>query len=56
MWHRELNLELCINLEGWMGWEMGGGYKREGIYVYLWLICVDVWQRPTQYCRAIVLQ
>lgn len=22
----------------------------------LWLIHVDVWQRPTQYCRATVLQ
>ena len=35
---------------------VGGGYKREGVYVYLRLICVDVWQRPTQYCRAIVLR
>ena len=22
---------------------MGGGFKREGIYVYLWLIRVEVW-------------
>ena len=22
----------------------------------LWLIHVDVWQRPTQYCKAIALQ
>ena len=28
---------LCINLEGW-----GGRFKREGIYVYLWLIYVEV--------------
>ena len=25
-------------------------------YVYLWLIHVDVWQKPTQYCKAIILQ
>jgi len=39
-----------------MAWEMGGGFRREGTYVYLWLIHVDVWQRPTQYCKAIILQ
>ena len=27
-----------------------------GIDLNLWLIHVDVWQRPTQYCRATVLQ
>ena len=47
---------LCVSLEGWDGVGDGGGYKREEIYVYLWLVCVDVWQRPTQYCRAVVLQ
>ena len=30
--------------------------KREGTYVYLWLIHVDIWQKPTQYCKAIILQ
>jgi len=39
-----------------MGWEMGGGVRREGTYVYLWLIHADVWQRPTQYCKAIIFQ
>ena len=24
-----------------MGWEMGGRFKSEGIYVYLWLIHVE---------------
>ena len=24
--------------------------------MYLWLICVDVWQKPTQYCDAVILQ
>ena len=31
-------------------------FKRVGTYVYLWLIHVDVWQKPTQYCKAIILQ
>ena len=29
---------------------------REGTYVYLWLIHVDVWQKPTQYYKAIILR
>ena len=47
---------LCKNLEGWDQVEMGGNFKREGTYVYLWLIHVDIWQKPTQYCKAIILQ
>ena len=54
---------LCDNLEGWgevgwdgMGREVEGRFKREGTYVYLWLIHADVWQKPTQYCKAIILQ
>ena len=39
-----------------MGWERGRRLKREGIYVYRWLIHVDVWQKPTQYGKAIILQ
>ena len=34
-----------------MGKEAGEGFKREGTYVYLWPIHVDVWQKPTQYCN-----
>ena len=25
-------------------------------YVYLWLVHADVWQKPTQYCKVIILQ
>ena len=32
---RKLQEGLRINLEGWVGREMGGRFKREGIYVYL---------------------
>ena len=34
----------------------GGKFKRKGTYVYLWLTHVDVWQKPTQYCKAIIRQ
>ena len=37
-----------------MGYGMGREFRREGKYIYPWLIHVDVWQRPTQYCKAIV--
>jgi len=39
---------LCINL--------GGRFKREGIYVYLWLIHVEVWQKTKKFYKAIILQ
>ena len=39
-----------------MGWEVGGRFMREGIYAYLRLIHVAVWQKPTQHCKAIILQ
>ena len=44
---------VCDNLEGW---EVRGRFKREGTYVYLWLIHVDIWQKPTRYCKATTLQ
>ena len=49
---------LCNNLEGWvgLGWGVGGRFKREGTYIYLWLIYVVAWQKPTQHCKAIILQ
>ena len=41
VWLRKLKQELCINLVGWDG-EGGGRFKKEGIYVYLWLIHIEV--------------
>ena len=35
-------------------WERSSRGKRT--YVYLWLIHVDIWQKPTQHCKAIILQ
>jgi len=53
-WCRELQSGLCDNLEGWdkggIKWEGGSG-EREHMYIY-----VDVWQKPTQCCKAIILQ
>ena len=39
-----------------MEMEVRGRFRREGTYVYLRLIHVDVWQKPIQYCKAIILQ
>ena len=39
---------------GWgRRWEGGSRGKR---HVYLWLIHIDVWQKPTKYCKAIIIQ
>ena len=36
---------------GWGGrWEGGSGW---GTHVNLWLIHVNVWQKPLQYCKVI---
>ena len=39
---RILKQGLSKNLEGWDGREMRGRFKREGIFVYLWLIHIEV--------------
>ena len=39
-----------------VGREMGGRFKREGTYAHLWLIHADVWQKTTEFCKAIILQ
>ena len=43
-------------MRGGKRWEVGGRFQREGVCVYLWLIHVDVWWKPHQYCEAIILQ
>ena len=40
------------DLEGWEG-RRKEGLKRERIYVYLWLIRVVLWQKPTQPCKSL---
>ena len=39
---------------GWRGrWEGGSGW---GTHVNPWLIHVNVWQKPLQYCKVLSLQ
>ena len=52
---RKLKQGLYINLEGWDG-EADGRELQEGIYVYLWMIYVDVWQKTAKFCKEIILQ
>ena len=44
------------NPEGWSG--EGGGTELQdgGTPVHPWLIHLDVWQKPPQYCKVIILQ
>ena len=35
-------------------WERGSGAG--GTFVYLWSIYVDLWQKPIQYCKAVIIQ
>ena len=53
---RERKLGLCVNLEGGMGRDVAGRFGGEETYVHLWLIHVGVWQKPTQFYKAINLQ
>ena len=40
--------------QGWEGrWEGCSGW---GTHVYPWLIHVNIWQKPLQCCKAIILQ
>ena len=39
-----------------MGRELGRRFKREGTYIYLRLIHVNVWQKQIQYYKAIILK
>ena len=44
---QETQTGLGINLEGWDGEGDGREVQKEGIYVYIWLIHVEVWQKTT---------
>lgn len=45
----------CKHLEGRGEGRWAGG-SRGGTHVYLWLIRVDGWQRPTRLCKVIIFQ
>ena len=46
---------LWDNPEGWGGEEGGRGIQDGRIHVYLWQIHIDVCQKPSQYCKVIIL-
>ena len=56
LWLRKLKQGLCNNLAGWDGEEDGREIQKGGVYAYLWLILVEVWQKTTKLCKAIILQ
>ena len=56
VWCRELKSSALWQPRGEMIWEVGGRFKKEQTYVYVWLIPDDVWQKPTQYYKAMILQ
>ena len=49
-------LVLWDNPEGWGGEGGGRGVQDGGTHVHSWLIHVNVWQKPPQYCKVISLQ
>ena len=49
---RELTMGLCNNLEGGTGRKVEGGSRGRG-HIYLRLIHVIVWQKPTQNCKQL---
>ena len=44
------------NPEGWDREGGGRGVQDGGTHVHPWLIHVNVWQKPPQYCKVISLQ
>ena len=53
-WDKCSGLEHWDDPEGWGGrWWWGSGW---GTHVNTWLIHVNVWQKPLQYCKVISLQ
>ena len=39
-----------------MSREVGGRFKKEDAYVFLWLFHVNIWEKPLQYCKVIILK
>ena len=48
-------LELWDYSEGWGG-EGGGKWAQNGGHMHLCLIHINVWLKPSQYCKVIILQ
>ena len=54
-WNRGLKTGALGQPEGWYG-EGDGRGVHDGEHVHPWLIYVNVWQKPPQYCKVISLQ
>ena len=50
------NRDSVSTKSGGMGREMEGRFKRKRIYVYLWLIHVEVSQKTAKFYKEIILQ
>ena len=44
-----------IYSERWDEEDGGRGFQDSGTYAQMWLIHVNVWQKPPQYCKVISL-
>ena len=51
-----LKLKLWDNSEGWGGEGSERVVQDQGTFVHPWLIHLNVWQKPPQYCKVISLQ
>ena len=49
-------LVLCNTLEGWNGEGVGVRFKRERTCICLWLIHIDLSQKPSLEYKVIILQ
>ena len=47
---KHLKLVLCDNLEGWGGEGRRSRIQDGGSRYMPWLIHIDIWQKPSQYC------
>ena len=56
VWLRKLKQRLCVNLEWWDGEGDGREVQERGAYVHLWLIHIEVLQKTTKFCKAIIFQ
>ena len=56
VWCRSSDPGSVMTKRGWAGCVLEGRFKREDTHVDLWLVHVDVWQKPTQYCKTIIFQ
>ena len=56
VWLRKLKQGLCINLVGWDGEGDGMEVQKGGDICIPMADLFDVWQEPTQFCKAIILQ